>query len=288
MNRQIYIKNKLVEVQYKSFSFSTKADSFSEDDNFFYFEGYASTFGNTDMGNDVVVAGAFKKSLAKKMPKMVYQHDMRQPLGVWVSAVEDGHGLFVRGKMPKSSSLAQEVYSMMKCGAIDSMSIGFSLDKSSSFSIEDEKRYLKEINLWEISPVTIPMNSDAKITQVKAKTKAEDDDVDENDLEDAEDDQEDDDDMDDDSDDGDDEDEEMGKRGKPKKKKCYDLDAVKHVKSKREFESLLRESGVFTKAASIRLAGLINQKQSESVDDLNKKTIDHKDVNKLKELLNTI
>ena len=43
------------------FNISTK----SEDEEFFRFEGYASTFGNEDLGGDIVERGAFVKSLLK-------------------------------------------------------------------------------------------------------------------------------------------------------------------------------------------------------------------------------
>ena len=37
--------------------------SLSEEGDFFIFEGYASTFGNVDLGDDIIVNGAFSKSL---------------------------------------------------------------------------------------------------------------------------------------------------------------------------------------------------------------------------------
>lgn len=59
------------------------------------FEGYASTFNNADRGNDVVMAGAFAASLQKRPPgkvKMLAQHDVRRPIGVWTSMEEDARG----------------------------------------------------------------------------------------------------------------------------------------------------------------------------------------------------
>ena len=55
----------------------------SEDEEFFRFEGYGSTFGNTDLGRDVVERGAFKASLEKRRPKLLPQRDTKEfPLGV--------------------------------------------------------------------------------------------------------------------------------------------------------------------------------------------------------------
>ena len=51
-------------------------------------EGWASTFGNVDSHSDVVVKGAFAASLAARTPKMLWQHDTDQPIGVWTAARE--------------------------------------------------------------------------------------------------------------------------------------------------------------------------------------------------------
>ncbi|MCX8508804.1 MAG: HK97 family phage prohead protease, partial [Rhodobacteraceae bacterium] len=57
-------------------------------------EGYASLFGVTDQGGDVVMAGAYAKSLARlkaegRQVKMLWQHDPVQPIGVWDEIRED-------------------------------------------------------------------------------------------------------------------------------------------------------------------------------------------------------
>jgi len=125
-----------------------------EDPDFFYFEGFASTFGNTDLGDDVVVAGAFTESLAKRKPKLLWQHDMDDPLGVFTAVEETPQGLKVTGKMPKADTLvAGRVMPQMKVGSVDSMSIGFSLG-SSDWYMKDGIRYITKATLWEISLVT--------------------------------------------------------------------------------------------------------------------------------------
>lgn len=136
------------------------------------FAGYGAVFGNVDLGRDVIVQGAFSDSLAKwrakgKWPKMLWQHDARQPIGVWTDMKEDGYGLFVRGRLTKGVRCADEAYLLMKDGAVDGLSIGYD-------AIEDEYdrttsiRKLTKVNLWEVSPVSIPMNPEASITAVKA------------------------------------------------------------------------------------------------------------------------
>ena len=67
-----------------------------EDKNYGTFEGYGSVFGNKDLGNDVIEAGAFTKSLKRRKPqnvKLLYQHKSDMPIGVFDEIKEDSHGL---------------------------------------------------------------------------------------------------------------------------------------------------------------------------------------------------
>jgi len=140
------------------------------DPDFFMFEGFASTFGNIDLGDDVVVAGAFTESLMKRKPKLLWQHEMEDPLGVFTSIDETPDGLRVTGKMPKADTLvAGRVIPQMKVGSVDSMSIGFSLG-SGGYYMKEGIRYITKADLWEISLVTIPMNPAAVVTAMKRAT----------------------------------------------------------------------------------------------------------------------
>lgn len=132
------------------------------------FEGYASTFGNKDFVNDIVVAGAFKKTIeerfAKKQIKVLYQH--YEPLGIPLHMEEDSKGLYVKAHISRTQ-LGNDVLELMRDGVIDRMSIGYDI-------IQDEKddkagtRLLKELKLYEFSPVTFPANEEAIIEQVKS------------------------------------------------------------------------------------------------------------------------
>lgn len=132
------------------------------------FEGYASTFGNVDAGYDVVMPGAFSKSLAMRPAqhiKMLWQHDPAQPIGIWTDASEDSKGLFVKGKLLKDVAKGAEAYALMKAGVIDSMSIGYRTMEA-DFT-QSGVRQLKEVGLYEVSLVTFPMNDQATVTTVK-------------------------------------------------------------------------------------------------------------------------
>lgn len=137
------------------------------------FRGYGSTFGNIDLGGDVVMPGAFKKSLAKHKendtwPQMFWMHRPDQIPGMWVDMAEDKVGLDVTGKnLP--TSIGKDVEILMKAKAVKTLSIGFSLDSKDAYEYKDGVRLLHEINLWEVSPVSLPMNPKAKISLVKAR-----------------------------------------------------------------------------------------------------------------------
>ena len=86
------------------------------------FEGYASVFNNTDLGNDVIKTGAFRKSLRKrgvKGVKLLYQHKTDMPIGVFEEIKEDEHGLMVKGKLALKTQAGQEAYELLKMGALD-------------------------------------------------------------------------------------------------------------------------------------------------------------------------
>jgi HK97 family phage prohead protease len=136
------------------------------------FEGYASVFGNADLGNDVVVEGAFAKSIARrgaKGVKMLYQHDAKQPIGVYDEITEDERGLRVKGRLALGTQRGREVYELMKMGAIDGLSIGYRVDaKGYDYDDKGKRRYLKSVDLMEISAVTFPMNPKARVQAVKS------------------------------------------------------------------------------------------------------------------------
>ena len=132
------------------------------------FEGYASLFNKADLGHDIVLPGAFRASLATRGAtgiKMLYQHDPATPIGVWLKAHEDARGLFVRGRLMTEVAKAREVLALMRTGALDGLSIGFRMVKGARdrFGV----RRLEKIDLWEISVVTFPMQTDARVTAVK-------------------------------------------------------------------------------------------------------------------------
>ncbi len=141
--------------------------------------GHASTFGNEDLGGDIVVQGAFSKTIKENpMVPVLADHDPRKQIGVTTTIREDNIGLFVEGSLDLSESKnghprnekAAEKFSIAKMsldlGAKIGLSIGFRTIKE-EFDREADIRRLVELKLFEWSLVTFPMNTMAGVTGVK-------------------------------------------------------------------------------------------------------------------------
>lgn len=138
------------------------------------FSGYGSVFNNVDSDRDVIMPGAFGATLRSKKPakiKLLYQHDPKQPIGIWEEMREDQRGLYVKGRLLINQNVpeADKAYSLLKAGAIDAMSIGFMIP-AGGWEIDEKKRVRKinEVDLWEVSLVTFPANDRARVSAVKA------------------------------------------------------------------------------------------------------------------------
>lgn len=167
-----------VVLEYKNFKFNMAASEEikSNGSNYGVIKGYASTFGNVDRGGDIVQRGAFVKTLERfrqegKQIAMCFQHSMMDIIGGFEPSKmhEDEKGLYVEGNINLGVERGRDVYALAKQGVLCEMSIGFTLDDYELEPSEDGyiNRKLKEINLWEISMVAVPMNPMARITDVK-------------------------------------------------------------------------------------------------------------------------
>ena len=134
-------------------------------------EGYASLFGVSDSGGDIVMKGAFARSLAKRGAsgvKMLWQHNAAEPIGVWNEIIEDAKGLKVFGRLDLSVARAREAFSLLRDGAVDGLSIGFKTRRATTDPASGLRR-LHEVDLWEISIVTFPMLDQARVDAVKRR-----------------------------------------------------------------------------------------------------------------------
>ena len=153
-----------MKLEWMNCAFSIKA---AGDDG--HIEGLGAVFDNVDLGFDRIERGAFRESLKKiKEVPMLWQHWSDKPIGLWDSLKETAKGLVVSGDINLDVQRGREARSLIKQGAIKGLSIGYI---PRDFEFEDEVRVLKRVDLLEISPVTFPMNQEARIANVKRVTR---------------------------------------------------------------------------------------------------------------------
>lgn len=136
------------------------------------FNGYASIFGNVDLGGDIVERGAFKEFVTNAEGKVVtlWQHDSRQPIGI-AGVKQDDRGLAFDGSLVMEDATARKAHAHMKAGSVRGMSIGFDILPGGAEIMESGIRVLKALKLWEISVVTWGMNPLASITSAKERAR---------------------------------------------------------------------------------------------------------------------
>lgn len=132
------------------------------------FAGYASVFDVVDSQRDRIKRGAFQKSLRiRETPvKLLWQHQWENPIGVIEQIFEDARGLYIHGRLLMDVAKAREAHALLKAGALRGMSIGYQV-KQSRRDPDTGVRELLEVELWEVSIVTLPANAQAYVTVVK-------------------------------------------------------------------------------------------------------------------------
>lgn len=149
--------------------------------------GYLSTFGNVDSGNDRVLKGAFKKTILEAKSRMengrrylwpcLWMHSPEHPIGGYIDAVEDDHGLLTTLQLDISTNaqgiphnpLAVMVFSGYKSGYVSEQSMGYNAIQK---DYESGVRNLKECRIVEGSAVTynFAMNPEAIVEATGVKS----------------------------------------------------------------------------------------------------------------------
>lgn len=138
------------------------------------FDGHGSIFGNVDLGGDIILPGAFKRTLAQHkkagdLPQMFWMHQMDRVPGKWLDMKEDDEGLAVKGVLAETD-LGDEMHVLLGMKAVRGLSIGYQTIDMDFDS--DGNRLLKEVELWEVSIVSLPMNPMAQIAHAKSRLSA--------------------------------------------------------------------------------------------------------------------
>lgn len=142
------------------------------------FAGVASPYGNVDLGGDIVVKGAFARTLdlmGKERP-LLWQHQPGSPIGLAEFEDTEKALLVKRGELEMQLPDAQKAHVSIKSRIVKGLSIGY-MPVKWEWQKSDEPdgwpiRLLKEVKLYEVSIVTFPMNESAVITSVKSANTA--------------------------------------------------------------------------------------------------------------------
>lgn len=125
------------------------------------FSGYASTH-DLDHVGDIVEPGAFAQSLkVRPRPRFLWSHQDHEPIGVTLELAEDGRGLLGRWKISETKR-GRDAYTLLQDGAVDSLSIGF-VPVRADYDTKNI-RHLREVDLREVSLVSMPANEFARVT----------------------------------------------------------------------------------------------------------------------------
>lgn len=137
-------------------------------------EGYASTYGNVDLGGDVVTKGAFTQTLRHKGGKVPllldHSYTSKDVAGV-AYLTDDEKGLKLNGEMPLGIKSIAETYEKIKFLADRGIKMGLSIgyDTIKSTTSPDGIRNLKELALHEVSITPFPMNTQSMIMSAKSR-----------------------------------------------------------------------------------------------------------------------
>lgn len=138
------------------------------------FSGYGSVFGVEDSYGDIVVKGAFENTLQAwkekdALPSMLWQHDIKEPIGLYTLMQEDDNGLYVEGQLLiDDDPLAKRAHAHLKAKSLSGLSIGYTLPNGFDYDKEKGVFILSEIDLWECSLVTFPANDQSRVSDVKS------------------------------------------------------------------------------------------------------------------------
>lgn len=124
-------------------------------------EGYANT-STKDRVGDVVLPKAFEKSLPTflKNPILLANHDWNDPCGKILHAEITDKGLYVKARI---SDTRPDIKTLINEGCLSTFSIGYN-EVDADFDEQTKTKYVKELELLEISVVTVPANTEASFT----------------------------------------------------------------------------------------------------------------------------
>lgn len=131
--------------------------------------GYLSSFDNKDYDNDIILRGAYKKSIAERKNDIYFlnQHNWGQPHGKFNVLEEQPQGLYFESTPMIDTTFSMDAMKLYEAGIVKEHSIGYQVVKS-EFSKKDDANIIKEIKLYEGSNVTLGANNNTPFTGFKS------------------------------------------------------------------------------------------------------------------------
>ncbi len=137
--------------------------------------GYLASFNTKDSDGDIIVKGAFAKSISERGPDSVtnrkiaylWQHMTKEPLGKFIVLKEDDFGLYFEAEIDPFP-LGDRAVVQYESGTLNQHSIGFKYVWDKVEYDETRDAYiLKEVNLFEGSVVTLGSNENTPFLGMK-------------------------------------------------------------------------------------------------------------------------
>jgi len=162
-------KNKILFLN-SSFIKSDSMPSADGSTSFVTISGYAST-SDEDRQGDVVPPSVWAKGMQNylKNPIILAYHDHSEPIGRMIEHKVDEKGLWIKAKI---SSAAKSVFNLIKDEVLTAFSIGFRIIDA-EYNAAQELFVIKELELHEISVVSVPANQNTLFSLSKAFDDAE-------------------------------------------------------------------------------------------------------------------
>jgi len=137
----------------------------------FIIKGYGSVFNVLDSDRDIVLPGAFAKTLMEMKDRVAlcYQHNIYEPIGKFQELREDQKGLYFEARI---SDAEPTIKTKIKEGILKEFSIGYRTiirERVENTDGQPSIDYLKELQLYEISLVTLACNKYATLEGMKGE-----------------------------------------------------------------------------------------------------------------------
>lgn len=139
--------------------------------------GYAAVFNSKTLidewMSEEIQPGAFARAISESDIRGLFNHNWDNVLGRTKSGTlrlsEDDHGLKFEIDLPDTST-ARDLVASMERGDINQCSFGFyPIEESWNYDIEPAHRILQEVELFEISIVSLPAYDDTEVALVRSK-----------------------------------------------------------------------------------------------------------------------